>query len=277
MPAPGSDLIGNTFVVNAKDNETLADISRRFDVGYHEIQSANPRIYASKRLNSATQVVVPGSIILPPGPREGIVINLAELRIFYFPSDHKSVYTFPIGIGREGGWSTPEGETIVTAKEEFPEWHPTDHVRAEAAKNGYPIPKLFPAGPDNPLGDYLLRLRWPTYLIHGTNQVDSVGGRVSAGCIRLFPRAIKELYPLISVGTKVRVINVAYKTGWHNGALYVEAHTPLIERMKYRQQEAASTRQAVIREAKSRHANVNWDRFKQIMITPTGIPISVTA
>ena len=275
LPAPGNDLIGQSQLVYAKDNETLADVGRRYDVGYYEIVNANPGVSPVKRLNSSNKVIIPSQMILPPGPREGIVINLAELRLFYFPVGANYVITYPIGIGREGGWETPEGETVITAKEENPIWHPTDHVRAEAAKNGYPIPKTFPPGPDNPLGNHLFRLRWPTYLIHGTNQIQSVGGRVSAGCVRLFPSAIKQLYSAVPVGTKVRVVNLAYKTGWSHGALYLEAHPPLAEHENHRQSDIATVRQSVTQLARARRLAVQWETFKVATARQTGVPVVV--
>lgn len=222
LPGASNDVIGSNKTIFARDGQTLADIGRENGVGYYEMVNANPHISPVRRLSTAWKVLIPGQFILPPGERKGIVINLAELRLYYYPEGTNIVITHPVGIGKENGWETPTGVTKVIKKEEDPIWRPTVRVRAEAARRGYPIPKVFPPGPDNPLGRHLLRLGWHTYLIHGTNQVQSIGGRVSAGCIRLLPDAIQELYDMVPVGTQVRVINQPFKAGWSKGRLYLK-------------------------------------------------------
>lgn len=211
LPATG-DVVGEIQYALSKGNETIEEVGRRFDVGYHEMIRANPHIDAGHPLVANSQLVIPSQYILPRVPRKGIVINLAEYRLYYFPEDENVVITFPIGIGRKG-WKTPLGNTKIVAKQINPSWRPTAKLRIEAEKNGDFLPDEFPASPYNPLGQYALRLGWPTYMIHGTNKnrTNGIGDRVSAGCIRMFPEDIEYLFHMVSVGTPVRIINATIK------------------------------------------------------------------
>lgn len=223
-----SDVVGRIFFTHPEIGETLSDVGIRYDIGYYEMVRANPQIDPNRQLPPETRILIPFQFILPPAPREGVVINLAEYRLYYFPPNDNVVITMPVGIGREG-WTTPLGVTKVTRKERDPIWRPTDKVRAEAAKHGTPIPNAFPPGEGNPLGRHVLRLGWPTYLIHGTNRRDGVGARVSAGCLRMMPEDIEYLFDLVEVGTPVRVINEPIKLGWQRGSLYMQVHPLLLE------------------------------------------------
>ncbi|STX51741.1 putative ErfK/YbiS/YcfS/YnhG family protein precursor [Legionella busanensis] len=223
-----SDLIGKVQYATVQAGETLSDVGIRYDIGYHEMVQANPKLDPLRPLYPQTQVIIPSQYILPPGPHQGLVINLAEFRLYYYVPGDNIVITMPVGIGREG-WKTPIGVTKIIAKERDPHWRPTANVRAEAARHGTPIPQEFPPGEGNPLGRHVLRLGWPTYLIHGTNRRDIVGSRVSAGCIRMMPEDIESLFDYVKVGTSVRVINEPVKLGYANGAIFLEAHPLLVE------------------------------------------------
>lgn len=224
---PTGDVVGDVQYTLSEVNETIDEVGRRFDVGYNEIVRANPQINSSRSIINS-RLVIPGQYILPDGPRKGIVINLAEYRLYYFPQNENVVITFPVGIGRSG-WNTPLGVTKVVAKVANPKWRPTGNLRAEAEKNGDFLPDEFPSGPYNPLGQYALRLGWPTYLIHGTNKLDGIGMRVSAGCIRMFPDDIEYLYRMVPIGTSVRVINQPIKIGRKDGAWVIQIHPLLSE------------------------------------------------
>lgn len=270
---PNSDVIGKNQWVHPKPGENLADVGRRHGIGYYEMVNANRHLSTTYRLSSAAKVFVPGKFLIPPGPRQGIVINLAELRLFYFPKGRNVVITHPIGIGRENGWETPTGTTRVIAKKKDPTWRPTARVRRESAANGYPLPKVFPPGPDNPLGKYMLRLAWATYLIHGTNQVQSIGGRVSAGCIRLLPDGIRELYHKVPVGTQVRVVNQPVKVGWHHGRLIFEAHPNLIEQKRvYESKYIAQLKTWIKTQVQGHRISMNWGKMYEAMSKQTGVP-----
>lgn len=205
LPDKGNT-IGEIKQVTSQAHETLAEVGIRFNTGYDEMLKANPRIDPNRSLSSGTMVTIPSRYVLPAVSRRGIVINLAQYRLYYYPPDDNVVITMPVGIGRDG-WNTPTGQTKVIAKERDPIWHPTAKLQDEAAKHGMPIPNAFPGGEGNPLGRHVLRLGWPTYLIHGTNRQDGVGTKVSAGCIRMSPEDIEMLYDLVKVGTPVTIIN----------------------------------------------------------------------
>lgn len=219
------DVIGVTQVTRTEDEDTLSDIARRFNLGYEEIVRANPGVDPWLP-GSDREIVLPTQFVLPDAPREGLVINLAELRVFYYPKtkagEPQRVITHPIGIGKVG-WSTPEGSTKVTGKRKNPIWTPPVSVRKEHKENGDPLPKIVPPGPDNPLGAYAMTLGWPSYLIHGTNKPYGVGMRSSHGCMRFYPEDIALLFDQIPIGTPVYVVNQPFLMGWHEGAIYVQA------------------------------------------------------
>ena len=220
-------IVGRNLVVYSHKEDTLLDIARQFDIGYSEIVNANQHL--DPWLPGENQrVLVPNKFILPDAPHKGIVINLAEMRLYYYPKIKKGqkqqVITHPIGIGREG-WTTPLGKARITQKRKDPTWTPPASILAEHLEKGDPLPKVVPAGPDNPLGAYAMRLSIPGYLLHGTNRPFGVGMRVSHGCIRLFPEDIEQLFGIVSVNTPVEIIYQPYKAALDNdGALYLEAH-----------------------------------------------------
>jgi L,D-transpeptidase ErfK/SrfK len=178
-----------------------------------------------------TEVVLPTQYVLPPGPRRGIVLNLAEYRLYYFPETRDgatpTVMTYPISIGRMD-WETPLGDTTVISKVRNPSWYVPQSVLDEHAADGRPLPRIVPPGPDNPLGKYAMRLGLPGYLIHGTNRPAGVGMRVTHGCVRMFPEDIEYLFAKIDVNTPVRIINEPVKMGWVGDSLVMEVH-PVLE------------------------------------------------
>lgn len=184
--------------------DTLIELAQEFDVGVYEIVRANPRL-SGKILKPSTSVIIPAQFTLPSGPRQGIVLNLADMRVFYYHPDGNTVSTYPVGIGRQG-WSTPTGSTRIVSKKKHPAWHPPASIRREAARKGKILPLVVPAGPHNPLGQYALYLGFSGILMHGTNQPSSIGLRSSHGCIRLYPADIEELFSMAPVGTSVRVV-----------------------------------------------------------------------
>lgn len=208
---------------------TLLDIAREYGFGYQDLKLLNPEIDTWMPKDGEV-VQLPSRFILPNVPREGVVLNIPEMRLYYFPP-HKQgepveVYTYPLGVGREG-WDTPYKKTRIVGKKKYPDWRPPKSILKEHEDAGDPLPKIVKAGPDNPLGDYALRLGLPAYLIHGTNKPWGIGMRVSHGCIRLYPEDIAELFQKVKVGTPVNIINNPYKIGGADGVLYLEAHPPL--------------------------------------------------
>lgn len=225
------DLIGTVRSVRANPDETLLDIARRYDIGQDEILHANPSV--DRWLPQAgAEVILPTRHILPEARREGLILNIAEMRLYYFPPSKAgqpdSVQTYPVSIGRMD-WDTPIGTTRVVAKTRNPEWRPPESIKKEHAEDGETLPDVIPAGPDNPLGRYALRLGLPGYLIHSTNKPYGVGMRVTHGCVRMYPEDIEVLFPEVPVNTPVQIVNQPVKVGWLGGTLFIEIHPPLEE------------------------------------------------
>lgn len=212
-----------------RGEDTFSDLAREYGLGYDELLAANPGVDPWLP-GENTPILLPTQYVLPMLPRQGIVLNIASKRLFYFPDAAvgapQTVLTYPIGIGRVG-WETPLGETTVVSKARDPHWWVPASVRREHAEMGDPLPAVVPPGPENPLGTRVLKLDMPGYLIHGTNQPYGVGMRVSHGCVRLYPENIEYLFELVNVGVPVTIINEPYLLGRSNGELYFEAHEPL--------------------------------------------------
>ncbi|MEO8443449.1 MAG: L,D-transpeptidase family protein [Gammaproteobacteria bacterium] len=226
---PDSDVVGEVQVIRSRYEDTFIDIARAYDLGFDELVHANPGVDPWLP-GAGTRIVLPTQFILPEGPREGVVLNVGAKRIYYFPKPAAGatpqVITHPVGIGREG-WATPIGTTKVVAKVKDPVWTVPPSIRREHAEAGTPLPARVPAGPDNPLGAYALRLGFPSYLIHGTNKPSGIGMRVSHGCVQLFPEDIESLFSQVPVGTAVRIVNEPHLVGWRDANLYLEVHPAL--------------------------------------------------
>ncbi|AHE67060.1 L,D-transpeptidase family protein [Legionella oakridgensis] len=270
LPLDGN-VIGKLHFVHPQPGETLSEVGVRFDIGFDEMRRANPHVDEEQPLSPHLTLLIPSQFVLPAAPRRGLVINLPEYRLYYFPENDNVVITYPVGIGRQG-WNTPVGVTQVIAKQKDPVWRPTANLKAYANEQGQLLPEEFPPGPVNPLGRYVLRLGWPTYLIHGTNHADGVGMRVSAGCIRMLPDDIEYLYELVQVGTPVRVINEPLKLGELNGMLYLEAHPVLKEK--------CSTDLQGLAERLFRHLNknssINQNVLHQELKRLSGVPRKIS-
>ena len=233
LPLPGNDAIGNVRTTTTGQRDTLLDIARANGLGYEEITNANPGV-DTWLPGAGTTIVLPKRRLLPRAPREGIVINLPEHRLYWFPlaaaGEPAVVWTFPVSIGKMD-WNTPLGTTRVVSKIKDPTWTPPPSVREEHARRGDILPAIVPAGPDNPLGRFAMRLGIPggAYLIHGTNLPAGVGMQVTHGCMRLYPEDIERLFGMVAVNTPVMIVNQPYKWGWQDGELLIEVHPPLQE------------------------------------------------
>ena len=225
---PGSSVVGTTQVITAKYEDTFVKLARQYNLGFEELKQANPDVDPWLP-GEGTQLVLPTQFVLPSAPRQGVVINLPELRLYYYPeNDPGRVITHPVSIGRME-WQTPLGRAQIVAKAEKPAWYPPESIRAEHAADGRPLPRIVPPGPDNPLGDYAMRLSIPGYLIHGTNKPSGLGMRVTHGCIRMFPEDIEGLFGIVPIGTPVHIVNQPFKLAWSDNGYYLEAHPPLEE------------------------------------------------
>jgi len=232
LPPSDMDIFGKIQITTANREETLLDIARHHEIGQDEMLLANPNINRWLPEQGA-KVVIPSRYILPQAPRTGLVINLPEMRLYYFPraikGEKPSVITYPISIGRMD-WKTPIGRTSIIRKQKDPTWTPPKSLRDEALVNdGKILPNIVPAGSDNPLGRYALYLGIPGYLIHSTNKPFGVGMRVTHGCIRMYPENIETLFAIIPVGTPVNIVNQPIKLGWFGKNLYIELSPPLEE------------------------------------------------
>ena len=212
-----TEIVGEMGSYTTRYDDSLLYLARRFDLGFIELIAANPEIDPWLP-GEGLQLVLPMAHLLPNVERRGIVINLAELRLYFFAQDG-TVVTYPVGIGRSG-WETPEIETTVVAMRERPVWVPPPSIRSERPG----LPTAVPPGPGNPLGAYAIDLAYGTYVIHGTNNPPGVGRRVSHGCIRLYPEDIEELFQKVKPGTLVRIVKQEAKLGWVAGDLYLEVH-----------------------------------------------------
>jgi L,D-transpeptidase ErfK/SrfK len=280
---PDSDIVGYVQRTIIGKEDTLPDIARRFDVGYEEMVTANPGVDPWLP-GVGREVIVPTQFILPTAPHEGVVVNVAEMRIYYYPPHKKGesqkVYTHPIGIGKVG-WKTPEGSTKIVSRQKDPVWVVPKSVREEHAEDGEKLPAQVPAGPDNPLGQYMFRLGWPSYLIHGTNKPYGVGMRSSHGCMRLYPEDIAVFFDLIPIGTKVTVVNQPYLFGWRDGVLYLQAYAVMEDDSRNWSKDSKRLLAKMLNPklgAKiSEHASeIDWDRVSALAHAPRAVPVPIT-
>jgi len=280
LPAPdrpGDSLIGNppheVKYVAAKQEDTLIDIAVNFRLGQDEIVLANPHV--DRWLpREGTQVRIPSSFTLPNAPRQGIVINLPEMRIYYFP-DSSRVVTYAIGIGREDNWKTPLGKTHIAGKTENPSWTPPKSIIAEHLADGDVLEPYYPPGPDNPLGLFAFKLGIPGYLIHSTNKTNGVGMRVSHGCIRMYPADIEQFFPMVKVGTQVNIVNQSIKVGWYHDTLYMEVY-PEMEETPATYEQRLHTALNLIEQANGGQMPViKGSVLKAAVEKATGIPVAI--
>ncbi|MEX0732028.1 MAG: L,D-transpeptidase family protein [Aquisalimonadaceae bacterium] len=278
LPPEDIDVVGELKLVTAKAEDTLLDIGRRHGIGFEAMRMANPGVDLWMPAEG-TEVVIPSRFVLPPGPREGLVINLPEMRLYYYPEpkpgEQRVVETYAVSIGRLD-WSTPIGITKVTNRLEKPAWFPPASVRAAHAEEGGFLPRRVDPGPDNPLGDYAIGLDIAGYYIHGTNRPYGVGMRASAGCIRMFPEDIASLVYRLPVGTEVRIMNEPYKAGWHAGQLYIQAHPVLEEHEDQDVATYANAVRAVAAKLESRPGRINYEHLKAAVNVRNGLPVSIS-
>lgn len=283
LDSPREGVVGNLLVTTVGADDTLPDIARRFNVGYEEIVRANPGVDPWVP-GAGRDIVVPTRFVLPDAPHEGVVINVAAMRLYYYPKvargEPQVVFTHPIGIGKVG-WQTPEGTTKIVARVKDPVWVPPVSVRKEHLDNGDVLPPKVAAGPDNPLGAYMFRLGWPSYLIHGTNKPYGVGMRSSHGCVRLYPEDIAILYDTVPIGTPVRVVNQPLVVGWQDDTLYAQAYGALEDDPRGARRQQAPTpppkaaKSPLWQRIRARSADIDWERVRGLASEPRGVPVSV--
>jgi L,D-transpeptidase ErfK/SrfK len=279
LPPDGSAVIGADVRLTTHYEDTLLDIAHQYSLGYEEILRANPKVDMWLP-GEGTSIVIPGRRILPPGPREGIVLNLPEHRLYYYPKPRRGqkaeVYTYPVSIGRMD-WRSPLGETHIMAKEVNPSWYPPESIRKEHAANGDPLPKVVPPGPKNPLGAFKMRLAVGdgTYEIHGTNKSVAVGLAVTHGCIRMYPEDIEALFRMVPVGTKVFLLNEPVKLAYVDGELLVEAHPPVDDEGQTLEPDLGLLSARLETLLSGNIVAIRWDLAREALRAATGMPTLV--
>lgn len=229
LPSENSKLIGEKMQYQVEHGDFFQALSEYHNVGFLALIAANPNIDPFLP-EKGTVLEIPKQMLLPYAERKGIVVNLAELRLYYFPPNEPLVYVFPVGIGRQG-LSTPRVISYIGDKRKDPTWTPPQEMRDRYKKEyGKEMAKVIPAGPDNPFGKYALRLASSEYLIHGTNKRMGIGLRASSGCIRMYADDIEWLFNNVKVGTQVRIVEQPIKMSYEpDGEKLIEIHKPLTE------------------------------------------------
>lgn len=274
LDAPDADVVGELFLASTIHEDTLSDLARAYDQGYTEMRLANPEVDPWLPGEGA-EIVVPNLYVLPDAPRRGVVVNVAEMRMYVYDKRGKDagqiIRTFPISIGRQN-WVTPKGEMKIVAKAKDPAWYPPQSIRDEHAAEGDILPRVVPPGPDNPLGQHALRLSAQGYLIHGTNKPYGIGMRVTHGCIRMYPKDVATLFTEVPVGTRVHVVNQPYKVGLAHGRVYLEVHPHLEEDAEMFNDQFSHVVKLVLERVRDLDVELVWPDIKQAISQKNGIP-----
>jgi L,D-transpeptidase ErfK/SrfK len=272
----GQRIVGTLAAIDTRENDSLPDIARHFGLGYNDVALANAGINPWTP-EAGARVLLPLRFILPDAPHKGIVLNLANMRLFYYPAKRTdTVFTYPAGIGRQG-WNTPTGSTYIAAKKANPVWYVPESILREHAQQGAPLPKAVPAGPDNPLGKYAMPLGFSGYLIHGTNKPYGIGLQVSHGCVQLYPEDIEALFKKAAVGMPVRIVHQPYLTAWDRDMLYLEVHPPLEKWASQKKQLKKKLLKDLRRIGAKRNAAIDWEKVERVLARADGIPTPILA
>lgn len=270
------DYFGETIIHKAAYEDTLIHLARHNGLGFVEVRAANPTLDAWIP-GEGVDIILPKQHILPDAPRDGLVINLSEMRVYYFKEEGQAPQTYPISIGREG-LQTPTGQTKIVRKKDGPTWRPTPRMREEDPS----LPVSVPPGPENPLGTHALYLGWPQYLMHGTNKPYGIGRRVSSGCMRMYPEDIKALFPQVPVGTAVTVVDQPVKVGWIQDGLFIEVSPTQDQSLKIEEDrdlppyKMTDDEIKMIKDKAGVHADkINWDKINEIVAEHRGYPVQI--
>lgn len=270
------DVVGELSLATTVHADTLSDLARAYDQGYKEMRLANPEIDPWLPGEGA-EIIVPSFYVMPDAPRDGIVINVPEMRLYLFDRQRKGqqqVMTFPISIGRQN-WTTPHGKMKITAKVKDPAWYPPQSIREEHAAEGDILPRIVPPGPENPLGAHALRLSAAGYLIHGTNRPYGIGMRVTHGCIRMYPKDVATVFAEAPVGTKVHVVNQPFKVGIARGRVYLEVHPHLDEDNGLFADQYSHVVELILKRVGDRDVRLVWEDIRRVLERKSGIPAVV--
>jgi L,D-transpeptidase ErfK/SrfK len=281
LPTDGSNMVGQLQVVTADSHNTLLDIARHYELGYEEMVLANPGV-SIWLPGEGTRIVVPTEFILPARPWVGIVVNVPQRRLYYFPrhqaKEPATVVTFPVGIARPG-WPTPLGETRIIAKEKDPSWVVPKDIQEEHRSQGESdFPDYFPPGPNNPMGMLALETGFSQIFIHGTNRPWGVGMRVSHGCIHLYPEDADFLFPRVPVGTPVRFVDDPVMVGDRGEQIYLSVSEPVGEYPGDQDTLMVRAVDAVARYGEQRNTQeIDWQRVRQAVDAHRVLPVPIGA
>lgn len=262
--------LSQSYIIEKGD--TLYDLADNMDLGLNEILQANPQITDPHRIYEGAEIILPTTHLIPTDDKKGIVINLAEPRLYFFPKNG-GMKTFPVTIGDEG--KTPLGKTKIKAKKEKPVWIPPASIREENPN----LPEVVLSGPDNPLGNYALYLddahhaKWHNIIIHGTNVPTSIGSKVSHGCIRLYADDIELLFSEVEVGEVVKIIDQAIKVAEINGRVYLEVHLKNAVEMV---PEELGVQKTICQKVEDCEMRINWQKVDEVVINNLGLPTDIT-
>lgn len=270
MPRVQNDIVGQVYAGSVEPKDTPAKIRQRYEISYNELIESNQNINFN-RLTAGQEITIPAAYVLPRY-RQGIVINTAELRLYYFTPDGKNVFTYPVGLGKQN-WRTPTTITKVVNKTANPTWYVPNSIRNYMfEKTGKLLPDFIPPGPDNPLGKYALYLARRGYLIHGTSQPDSVGTFASSGCMRMSSDAIETLFNHVAIGTPVYIIHHINKAGWRGNILYLESHEPVSGYERKTELNDISPSEVINEATANYFAEVDWNKVQTVVREQDGIP-----
>jgi len=272
-------VVGELITDGLRGDDTLVEMARMHNIGHFEMRAANPQLDPWLP-RPGQEVVVPQLHVLPDTPREGIVVNLAERRLYYFADawpdrDGAVVSTHPVGVGLLDR-ATPVTQAQVTAKVDNPAWYPNENTREwyRREKNEI-LPAMVPAGPENPLGEHALILDADGLLIHGTHRPAGVGMRVSQGCIRLYPESIANLIGQVPVGTRVRIVDQPARSGWRGGSLYLEVDPAGDEPDTRHDEDVWRKLRAQLEARADERAEIDWDKARSAFERADGVPVVI--
>lgn len=270
------DYFGQTVIHKAVFEDTLIHLARQNGLGFVELRAANPTLDAWIP-GAGAEIILPKQNILPDAMHDGLVINLAEMRVYFFKDQGQPPLTYPISIGREG-LQTPQGTTKIVRKAVGPTWRPTPRMREEHPE----LPASVGPGPENPLGTHAMYLGWPQYLMHGTNKPYGVGRRVSSGCMRMYPEDIKAIFPLVPVGTSVTVVDQPVKVGWVDDGLFIEVSPTQDQSLKIEEEGEVKPYEItsedinrINKKAGIHKDQVNWEVVRKAIVEHRGYPVEI--
>lgn len=267
---PNEDLVGEVRIIASQPKDNLHQLARQYEMGFDEVSQVNKKVKKFGPIKAYTPIIIPSFFILPKIAKKGIVINLAEKRLYYYPQEIPIVYTEPVTIGQDG-WPTPEMLTQIVEKIKDPPWIVPKSIQQEQREKGEKPKTIIPPGPDNPLGQYALRLGAWSILIHGTNNPYSIGKNASHGCIRMYPEDIAELFERVSIGTRVYIIDQPFKIGLKNNILFLEVHTSL-EKQTSVKDRVKQVYDMIIDATRQSKITINWTAVKRALISQDGLP-----